>query len=135
MANNKKTREKYSELEMLKNRAKNIQEQIKNINSRVLELMESVSALEQLKNYGKGDEVLIPLGSNSFTKAKLLKTDKIMMNVGSGVMIEKKIEEGKETIEEQIKVLENVEENLKDRLGDLRVKMEKLQMELSELIS
>lgn len=131
--NKKETQEKYFELEMLKKRAENIQKQIMNINSKVLELTESINALDNLKGYEKGTEILVPLGANSFAKAKLLGVDKLMMDVGSGTMIEKKLEESKDTIEEQIKVLENVGRKLENSLRGLRPKIEKLQIELSKL--
>lgn len=118
---------------MLKRRVEEIQKQTVNINSKILELTESISSLDELKKYKKGTEVLVPLGANSFAKAKLLGVSKLMMNVGSGVMIEKKLEESKDTIEEQIKVLEKVGRKLEDSLRELGPRVKKLQMELSEL--
>lgn len=132
MANEKEVQKKYIMLELLRGQIANIQEQMINIQSKILELTNSINSLNELKEYKKGTEILVPLGANSFAKAKLLGVEKLMVNVGAGVMVEKGLEESKETIRDQIKILEQVGEKLGERLRDLNLQVKKLQMELSK---
>lgn len=128
----KEIQEKYIMLELLRRQIDQVQEQMTNTQSKILELTNSIDSLDELKEYKKGTEVLVPLGANSFAKAKLLGVEKLWMDVGAGVMIEKKLEKSKETIRDQIKILEQVGQKLGERLKNLNLQVRKLQMELSK---
>lgn len=72
-------------------------------------LIESRAALESIKGIseGKPDEVLIPIGGGALVRATPPKIDKVLVNVGSNVVIEKDKDEAVSFLEKRVKEVEN----------------------------
>lgn len=108
-------------LSMLEQQANEIKQQIEAVNSQINELENLKSSLGKLKQ----GEILAPLGRGIFIKTKL-EDDKVLVNVGSNVMVRKTPGETAEIISQQvdemekikIRLLENIEE-INHQLTDL----------------
>jgi prefoldin alpha subunit len=66
-----------------------------------------------LKDEPSGIETLVPIGFGSFVKANLVNTDTIVVGIGAGVSIEKKIEDAKSFLEKRKDELTKYYEQLK----------------------
>lgn len=53
----------------------------------------AISAVEALTTAEEGQEILVPIGSGSFAYARLASKDRVVLNVGGGVSIEKPVAE------------------------------------------
>lgn len=111
-------------LSMFEQQMQQIQQQLQLIEQGIAELNSLNSGLEDLK--GKKDkEILAPLGTGVFVKAKLLSED-LIVSIGEKNFIKKDIPETKKLIEEQIKRLEEVYEQLANSLNELNVQVSEI---------
>jgi prefoldin alpha subunit len=71
-------------------------------------LRDSTSAIESLKKIGETKEssTLIPIGVGTFVKTKISSDDKVVLNVGAGVAIEKSKDAAINFLESRIKEIE-----------------------------
>jgi len=60
----------------------------------------ALHAVEALDKSEVGQEMLVPIGSGSFIYGRLASKEKIVLNVGAGVSIEKTAAEARETLKD-----------------------------------
>ena len=77
------------ELRFLEQTAEAIQSRINMVNAVITDLTYAGIALEGLEKEKENSELLVPIGSNSYIKAKLENPDKIIVGMGAGVSVEK----------------------------------------------
>ncbi len=59
------------------------------------DLETALATITALKDEPAGKETLVPIGFGSFVNATLTSTDKVVIGIGAGVSVEKKIEDAK----------------------------------------
>ena len=91
-----------------------IQQQLEAVQSGAEEISSLSTGLDELAN-GKDKEILAALGRGIFVKAKLISED-LIVDIGDKNLVRKSIPETKKIIEEQIKKLGKVEEELEENL-------------------
>lgn len=71
-------------------------------------IMETVSAIEAAKALGGGTEqqALLPVGMGTFVKAKVPSADRLVVNVGAGVALEKDFKYAMNYLEVRLKEME-----------------------------
>tara|TARA_Y100000310_G_scaffold342346_1_gene445241 strand:+ start:1076 stop:1435 length:360 start_codon:yes stop_codon:yes gene_type:complete len=94
--------------------------------SELKEVKESVSAIDA------NEEVLFPLGAGVYIKGKLVSSDKVVMNVGRGVVVEKKAADALKLVSEQIKGLEQIFTQMNAELQDVSGQLQMAQMEMMQ---
>lgn len=125
--------QKYLELQLIENQAKQIQKQLQAIETHVLELEYIRQSLEEVKNTEKEAELLVPISAGIFAHAKLKDTKKLVVNVGAGVAVAKDITQTQEMLARQVKELQNAFEELGEQLKKQTATSEKLMQELQTL--
>jgi len=107
--------------------------------SRNLELLSLAKAemelvKETLNNLEKDSKILIPIGAGSYLKGAVTESNKVIVGVGSGYLVEMTTSNAVEFIEKRIeeynKLIEKTSSTLKlleNRLTQLAVKVEELQ--------
>ncbi|MDD5253616.1 MAG: prefoldin subunit alpha [Candidatus Nanoarchaeia archaeon] len=103
------------DLQTLSYQIQQLQEQLQIIENQFTELSILSSALDEVKE-SKGKNSLIPLGPGIFAEAELKDTDKVLVNVGSEIMVRKTIQEAKELIEKQIEETRSLAELFKHEI-------------------
>jgi prefoldin alpha subunit len=109
------------EIRLLEGSARVLSSRLDIVTGALAETQTAKQTLEGTKGSGKGSQMLIPIGSGSFVKAKLEDTERIIIGVGAGVCLEK-------TIDESIKDL-----NL--RAGDLDKARINVTQQLNQIIN
>ena len=90
-------------------------------------LENALSAVEALDTAEEGQDILVPIGSGSFIHGKLASKEKIVLNVGAGVSIEKTATEAKEILKvRKDEVLEG-SKKLNEVLAKIDQEMQKIQ--------
>ena len=85
------------------------------------------AAVDALGNAEVGQEILVPIGSGSFIHATLASKEKVVLNVGAGVSIEKNASEAKEILKvRKAEVLDGTKK-LNDVLAKIDQEMQKIQ--------
>ena len=125
------------ELRFLEQTAEAVQSRINMINAVITDLSYSSMTLEGLEKEKENSELLVPIGGNSYIRAKLENPDKIVVGMGAGVSVEKTLQEAKEIVKKRLENLEKTRMSLQQQFGQVaekinedREKFEKLVAEL-----
>ena len=118
-----KQQELIYKLSLFEHQMRQMQEQIEAIEQGINELGSLNFGLDELKG-NTGKEILAPLGRGIFIKANLISED-LIVDVGGKNFVKKSIPKTKEIIEEQIKKLISVKNELNKNLEELSKEMEK----------
>lgn len=94
-----------------------IQQQLQLIEQAIVDLTSLDKDIDNLKGK-KEQEILAPISSGIFVKAKLI-SEELIVDIGKQNFIKKSIPETKITIQEQIKKLEEVKEQLTHSLDEI----------------
>ncbi len=116
------------QIEIFKQNLELITSSIDELN-RVKDFLDKLSELESFE-----DEILIPIGANSFIRAKLLDKKNVIFGVGSGVYIKKEIPKVKDSIERRIEELEKVKNKHEETIRILLDRAKELEPKVSEIV-
>src|SRR3989344_6118991 len=122
---------KYLEFQLLNEKITHLQEQHSTIESHINELSSLLSSLDEVKKLSNNNEILIPLSNNIFAKAKIGNTEKLLVGVGSNILVEKSKDEAYSLIEEQRRELSIVMKKLEEELIKIVTRIKSLQEELT----
>jgi len=92
----------------------------------------ALNVLESMKTAEVGQNILVPIGEGSFIHAKLASTDKVILEVGASVSIEKNVDDAKETLSKRKAQLEEGLKNLNETLVKIDQEMGKVQSFISQ---
>jgi len=127
------------EIRVLEANAETVQSRINMVNAVITDLSYASMTLEGLEKEKENSELMVPIGGNSYIKARLDNPDKIIVGMGAGVSVEKTLLEAKEIIKKRLEHLENTRLTLQqqlaqiaERIGEDREKFEALVAALRE---
>jgi len=106
MEDQQKLEELVNEINMYKQQAELIQNQIDLIQNSLAEVGILENTLNNLKDK-KSVEAFVPLGAGSFMRGEIKKTDEVIMSIGAGVAVSKDVEGANEIITSQKKELQD----------------------------
>jgi len=105
-----------NELNTYQGQAEVLQQQIETLNTTITELSVAMDTLETIKGEDN-KETLVPIGAGSFLITELKNTEEVIIGLGAGVAVKKKIDDAKVTIAEQRTEIEELREKMS---ADLR---------------
>lgn len=127
------------EMRFYEQTAETVQSRLNMLNAVITDLTYATMTLEGLEKEKENAELLVPIGGNSYAKAKLANPDKLIVGIGAGVSVEKTLPETKETIKKRLEELEKTRMSLQqqfaqvvDKINEDRRKFESLVAELRE---
>ncbi len=100
----------------------------------IMELEGVKEALEQLKETEEGSQVYVPLGGNSFVKARLEETDWVIQGIGAEVAVKRTVDEALASLDERVKRLEGLKEDHTRRMTKAISRLEELGPALQALV-
>lgn len=113
---------------MFEKQIQELQQQIEAVERGIVELNSLNFGLDELVN-SEGKEIFAPLGKGIFVKAKLL-SEELNVDIGGGNFVKKNIPETKELIEEQIKKLGQIKQELENNLEQLGEELTQMMNEI-----
>lgn len=134
MVDQKELNEKYFELQILEQQLKQVNQQLLGLDNQLLELQRIKDNLDDIANTKKDTEMLVALGGGVFSKAELKDSNKVLMNVGSNIVIEKDIASSKEVVDHQIGQVNEVVKQLEQEFQILAMNSQVLQQELQKIV-
>jgi len=116
-------------LSLFEQQARQLEEQIQQIDSQIKEFEVFSSSIKNLGEQGsKGKEILAPIGKGIFGKVKL-EEDKFFVNVGEGVFLKKNPEQAVEIINNQIDKLKKSRIELIEAVGKINLELDKIMLD------
>ncbi len=99
-------------------------------------LKDTTSAIESLKGISeeKESDTLVPIGMGTFVKTKISSDEKIVLNVGAGVAIEKDKDSAINILESRIKEIEVALKETIAQKQDVASKLEQGKAEMNRLV-
>ncbi|MDI9438088.1 MAG: prefoldin subunit alpha [Euryarchaeota archaeon] len=116
MEDRQRLEELINELNMYKAQAELLNQQIETLKVSISELVMALETLDELKGK-KGVETFVPIGAGSFLITEIKNTEEIIVGVGAGAAIKKKVGDAQESIKNQKEELEGL---LNRMMGDLQ---------------
>lgn len=92
----------------------------------------AVKAVDSMESATEGQDMLVPIGSGSFAYAKLASKERVLVNVGAGITIEKNASEAKEALTARKADVAAGSKKLSDALSRIDQEMQKIQAVLSK---
>ena len=87
----------------------------------------ALKVVEEMEKAEEGQEMLVPIGQDSFIHAKLATIDTVIVGVGAGVSIEKSNAEAKESLSKRKAQLSEASAKLNQTLSKIEQEMGKIQ--------
>ncbi len=115
------------EMQMLNSQAQMIAEQMERIDAACTEIDGIKNNLDSLKNTKKETEILSPISNGIFVKAGIKDNEKLLVNVGGGVVVEKTVEEAKNLLDARIIEMEEAKDKLAAQMQKIEEKLSKLE--------
>lgn len=106
-----------AEYSMLAQLAEEMQKEIALVQNMIAEIDNASQTLKHIGELEDEKEILIPVSSNVYAKAKMKKQEKFLVLIGSNILVEKTLEETLEFMKKQREELQNL---LNKRLEDLK---------------
>ena len=99
-------------------------------------LREAASAIQSIKSISEKSEseTLVPMGMGSFVKAKISSNDKVILNLGAGVAIEKDKDSALNFLESRIKEMEVALQNTSAQKQQVMASLEEGKQEMNRLM-
>ncbi len=91
----------------------------------------AVEAVDALEKAEEGQEMLVPIGSGSFIHGRLASKEKVVLNVGAGVSIEKTAAEARESLKARRAEVAEGSRRLNEMLSKIDQEMQKVQAVLA----
>jgi prefoldin alpha subunit len=128
--NEQELRQAMSALEIFRAQLESIAENQQLIQLSLEELGRARETLNQYQKAADGDELLVPIGGNSFVFAKVASNAKAIVGIGTGVSVEKPMEDAIKTMDDRAKELVDTMKKLTDR----RTTLEEQANQLSQVV-
>jgi prefoldin alpha subunit len=99
-------------------------------------LREATSAIQSIKslNLKSDSEALVPIGMGSFVKTKISSSDKIVLNIGAGISLEKDSISAINYLEARIKEIEVAIQDTFAKKHDAAAQLEQGRNQINQLI-
>jgi len=133
MSDDKKVREKYVQLQLIHQKIQELQQSMQALEQQLAENDYVVASLLEFKGVKSGKEILFPVASGVFARAKLVDSSKVLVNVGAGAMVEKSIDEAGELVASQGGEIRSLLGQFTAQVDSLMHKSEDIQKELQNV--
>jgi prefoldin alpha subunit len=124
--NEQELRQAMSALEVYRVQLQSIAENMQLIQMSQEELARARETLLQYKNAEAGSDILVPIGGNSFVFAKASDSSKAIVGIGTGISVEKSMDDAVRTMEERSNELTDSMRKLAERREALEAQAEQL---------
>jgi prefoldin alpha subunit len=118
MEDRKRLEAMVNEINMYQGQADVLNQQIESVKATISDLNTATETLETIKDK-KDAETLVPIGAGSFIITEIKNTDEVIVGLGAGVAVKKKIDSAQESVKDQKKDLEALLNKMMDDLKKL----------------
>lgn len=131
MTNQKELQEKILSYRIFQSRLDSLLKQRELIVNKMMELQSSLDSISEIE---KTDAGLFPLGGDAHVFGKITNKEKMIVEIGANVALEKSFEEGKSTLKKRKDELEKGLNETQGEIQDLSVAIGQLEPAIQKLI-
>jgi prefoldin alpha subunit len=130
LSGEEQVQEDLARLEAYRNQLSSLVSQLQYLASSQGEHRRAREALEGLERIGGGPEVLIAIGADAFVRGTPASDGKVLMGVGSGVMVEMERPRASELVAQRMGRLEEAARELEGQVAPLEERIERVSRRL-----
>jgi len=134
MKNEQEVQQKYMEMQMVQMQMQQVGQQVQALEAQANEMDVVNQALEEFSRSEIDSDMFVTLTPGLFVKAQLKQTDKVLLNVGGGAVVEKTIPEAQNIVSTQGGELRKLQEELSGQMKKLGERAQQVQLELQKLV-
>jgi len=123
------------EMRFLEQTAETLQQRITMLNAAITDLTYANMTLDGMEKEKENAELLIPIGGSSYIKVKLAESNKVVIGLGSGVSVEKTLNEAKNMVKERLDELEKTMVSAQQQFGQVAERINVSRNRLESLLS
>jgi prefoldin alpha subunit len=123
------------EYEQLKGQIEALQEGISMIDSSLIQMDTTIEALTGAGSTKKDNEILLPVGSDSFLWAKITDNKNAIVGIGAGVAVKKTLKEAVAEIEGRKKELEKIRAERTDTFEKTLLLVQEMTPKIQEIMN
>ncbi len=127
-------RQKYIELQLLKQQLKQVEKQLQALAQQEVELEATRQNLDEIGMIQQGAEVLVPVASGIFMRTAAKNAQELIVNVGAGTALPKNIPEVKRILGEQVQEISKLQEDLSSQAQEMAREAQKAEQELRQMV-
>jgi prefoldin alpha subunit len=131
----KEAQKKYLEYQFLHERIQLMQQQLQNVEQQLGDSVITKKSLEEFSELNDNDEILIPINNGIFAKAKLVKENELLVNVGASVVVDKSVKDTISLIEKQQNEIEGLRNQIAQTINAFVERAAQIERELNEIIT
>uniref|UniRef100_A0A7C3VG14 Prefoldin subunit alpha n=2 Tax=Archaeoglobus fulgidus TaxID=2234 RepID=A0A7C3VG14_ARCFL len=132
MSSEKEIQEKIATLQILQEEAEAIQRRIMELEILENEYRKTLETLEFFKSIDSDVEALMNLGGGIFAYVDVKNSKKMLVDIGSGVVVEREVEEAIEFIKKRIGRIEENQEKMTSMLQQILAQIQRIQQEIAK---
>ncbi|MEM5766613.1 MAG: prefoldin subunit alpha [Candidatus Aenigmatarchaeota archaeon] len=132
MPEEKELQEKIIVYRLMEAKLESLMKQRENLINSLMEIEESIAGIEELKD--KGGDIIFSLGSQTYIPCQIVKKDKIIVEVGANVAIEKSLEEGKQILKKRKDDVEKSIVSIEAVINQLSSQLKELNKEIRDIV-
>jgi prefoldin alpha subunit len=133
MEEDKELQEKILAHRLIEVRIEGLLRQRESLLKGLAEIEETIDGIEELKK--KGEDVLFSLGSQTYIPSKIVEKNKMIVEIGANVAIEKDLEGGRKILEKRKEKIEKSIANIESAINQLSFGLRDLGKEIKEIIN
>jgi len=135
MSNEEQIRQAYVEVRVLENYVEEIRTRLQVVVTTSTELQTTRAAVEALSKTPEGTPLLVNLGGGVYGLARTSDPTKILLDVGTGIVVEKTVDGSLELINKRLGDLEKARASLESQLSNILTRLDRSRGKLSDLSS
>lgn len=121
------------ELNQLQANADVLRTNVEAVEAQINQITITGVTLDGITKAEEGQEILLPIGSNSFVFATLQNVQKVILGIGSDAAIETSIEKAQEKLAERLQELRGISTTLQNQLRTSLQRIEELRATVQEI--
>jgi prefoldin alpha subunit len=129
----KELQNKYMQYQQLQQQMQEVQKQLEVMKNQMMEIDYIKNAIRELSVVEKGNEILCPLSSGIFVKAKLLEPGNYYINVGGSTVVQKSTDDAANLMEKQSVEIENAMKKMHDNYQVVIGEMQKIEQSIMKV--
>jgi len=132
MTNQKELQEKIMTFRVLQSKLENLIKQRDFLSNKLFEIENTLESIKDL--LGSKDKTLFSLGSEAYIFGKVENMEKMILEIGAGIAVEKNIDEGKEILNKRKEEMDKIMLDIQREIGRASSLMEQLSPEIENLM-
>ncbi|MCJ7634927.1 prefoldin subunit alpha [Candidatus Bathyarchaeota archaeon] len=124
---------KIMDVQYLENVAQSLQQRYSYVEAAIAELQIALSTVKNLSQESGGADLLVPVGGESYVRAKAADVERLIVGIGADIALEKTVKEATEDYQTRIDELGQVRSSLSQEIEKVASNITKARQELQML--